>query len=72
MGGFNYLLIVIVFEFKEICFTLVEVKASKSSPLRFCNNNKEKGEKNREEWRYLHGIYQNMTPTPYTPKVRQN
>lgn len=49
MGGFNYLLIVIVFEFKEICFTLVEVKASKSSPLRFCNNNKEKGEKKTEK-----------------------
>lgn len=45
MGGFNYLLIVIVFEFKEICFTLAEVKASKSSPLRLCNNNKEKGNK---------------------------
>lgn len=45
MSGFNYLLIVIVFEFKEICFSLVEVKASKSSPLRLCNNNKEKGKK---------------------------
>lgn len=45
MGGFNYLLIVIVFEFKEICFTLAEVKASKSSPLRLSNNNKEKGKK---------------------------